>query len=117
MITIDWLTGLCLTLISLVAFLVAGEHAADAASFAAAIYLALYQASPQRVPAHRRSDLQRRTDALWPIERAPQTNVHRRRSAATVGAGARKHPFGLEHIQTAILRLRDVPDAQSSWIT
>jgi hypothetical protein len=117
MLTIDWPTGLCLTLVSLVAFLVAGEHGADAASFAAAIFLALYQASPHRVPRHQRNELQRRTDALWPREPAPQTSAHRQRSAATVGAGASKHPFGLDHIQTAILRLRAVPEAPLSWTT
>jgi hypothetical protein len=62
MITIDWPTGLWVTLFSLIAWVCAGEYAMDVVPFVVAALLAATKYGERR----EHDELQRRTDALGP---------------------------------------------------
>ena len=64
MVTIDWATGLWLTTLSMIAYVVAGEHAMDVVPFVVAAVLAATCYGGGEKRERRRRELQRRTDAL-----------------------------------------------------
>jgi len=94
MTTIDWATGLWVTTLSVVVYLVAGQNAADMVPFAVSLLLVADGYARQRERERKRETLQRRTDALWPNGNAQQTPDHQQQREATIAAGASRAPRG-----------------------